>query len=218
MRQFVSVLCVLLIAGCHLTDPLSGKNDPKSEWWELGFTEPRYMKVWVEDTSVEDIKGRTFLHTGSGSASGGQPEDGTESAKGWHGVGSSAKAVVGADLPKRIFVRWQSIVEPQTYRVWVDIPEEARQLMLTSVNQRCAKTPEQTATYISSVYLGLAPGGVVQVWVRDACHHPVKVARAQAEIEPLGPSQGKNQGRYAYPVNEKAKRYIEKFGIPYGSW
>lgn len=217
MKLLVTLLCILLAAGCS-ADPLSAKNDPKSPWWELGFTEPRYMKVWVEDTSVEDIKGRTFLHTGSGSASGGQPEDGTESAKGWHGVGSSAKAVVGADLPKRIFVRWQSIVEPQTYRVWVDIPEEARQLMLTSVNQRCAKTPEQTATYISSVYLGLAPGGVVQVWVRDACHHPVKVARAQAEIEPLGPSQGKNQGRYAYQVNEKAKRYIEKFGIPYGSW
>lgn len=218
MRPFISLLGVLLIAGCHLTDPLSGEDDPKSEWWELGFTEPHYMKVWVEDTSVEDIKGRAFLRTGGGSASGGQPEDGTESARGWHGVGSSAKAVVGADLPKRIFVRWQSIVESRTYRAWVDIPEEARQLMLTSVNQRCAKTPDQTATYISSVYLGLAPGGVVQVWVRDSCHHPVKVARAQAEIEPLGPSQGKNQGRYAYPVNEKAKRYIEKFGIPYGSW
>ncbi len=34
----------------------------------------------------------------------------------------------------------------------------------------------------------------------------------------LGPSQGKNQGRYAYPVSEKSKRYIEKFGIPYESW
>ncbi len=41
---------------------------------------------------------------------------------------------------------------------------------------------------MASVYLGLAPGGVVQVWVRDSCNHPVKVARAQAEIEPLGPS------------------------------
>lgn len=66
--------------------------------------------------------------------------------------------------------------------------------------------------------LGLAPGGVVQVWVRDSCNHPVKVARAQAEIEPLGPSQGKNEGRYAYPVSDKAKRYIDKYGIPYGSW
>lgn len=216
-KLFSVSLCALFIVGCH-AQPLSAKHDPKSPWWELGFTEPNYMKVWVEDTAVEDTKGKTFLRTGGGSASGGQPEDGTESARGWHGVGSSAKAVVGAGLPKRIFVRWQSIVEPQTYRAWVDIPEEARQLMLTSVNQRCYKTPDQTATYISSVYLGLAPGGVVQVWVRDSCHHPIKVAKAQAEIEPMGPSQGKTQGRYAYPVSEKSKRYIEKFGIPYGSW
>jgi hypothetical protein len=90
--------------------------------------------------------------------------------------------------------------------------------MVASVNQRCPQTPDQEARFMASVYLGLAPGGVVQVWVRDSCHHPVKVARAQAEIEPLGPSQGKNEGRYAYPVSEKAKRYIDKYGIPYGSW
>jgi hypothetical protein len=218
MKQVIALLCVLLLAGCQTTDPLSAKGDPKSAWWELAFTEPDYMKVWVETTSVEDIKGKAFLRTGGGSASGGQPKDGTASARGWHGVGSTGKAVVGADLPKRIYVRWQSIVEPQTYKVWVDIPEQARQLMLQSVNQRCAKTPEQEGRYNASIYLGLAPGGVVQVWVRDSCHHPVKVARAQAEMEPLGPSQGKNQGRYAYPVSEKSKRYIEKFGIPYGSW
>lgn len=218
MNLLTTMICFLLISGCQPSDPLSAKNDPKSPWWELGFTEPDYMKVWVEDTSVDDIKGRVFLRTGGGSASGGQPEDGTASAQGWHGVGSNGKNVVGADLPERIYVRWQSIVEPQTYKVWVDIPEEARRLMLESVNQRCAKTPEQKGRYSASLYLGLAPGGVVQVWVRDSCHHPVKVARAQAEVEPLGPSQGMNQGRYAYPVSEKSKRYIEKFGIPYGTW
>ncbi|PMQ08980.1 hypothetical protein PseAD21_22440 [Pseudomonas sp. AD21] len=217
MRLLTCLLCAVLMTGCH-ADPLSTKNDPKSPWWELAFTEPHYMKVWVEDSAVEDIKGETFLHTGGGSASGGQPEDGTDSARGWHGVGSTGKSVVGADLPKRIYVRWQSIVEPQTYKVWIDIPEEARQLMFESVNQRCAKTPEQEGRYNASLYLGLAPGGVVQVWVRDSCHHPVKVARAQAKVEPLGPSQGKNQGRYAYPVSEKSMRYIDRFGIPYGSW
>lgn len=90
--------------------------------------------------------------------------------------------------------------------------------MVSSVNQPCPRTPDQEGRFIASVYLGLAPGGVVQVWVRDSCNHPVKVARTQAEVEPLGPSQGKNDGRYAYPVSEKAKRYIDKYGIPYGSW
>lgn len=218
MRVLVTLLCALFTTGCQSADPLSAKNDPKSESWELAFTEPYYMKVWVEDSAVEDINGKLFKRTGGGTAAGGEPEDGKESARGWHAVGAAAKPVIGADLPKRIYVRWQSIVEPQTYRVWLDVPEEARQLMQTSVNQRCPETPKERASYSASIYLGLAPGGVVQVWVRDSCHHPVKVARAQAEIETLGPSQGKNQGRYAYPVSEKSQRYIEKFGIPYGSW
>ncbi|HBX55505.1 DUF2931 family protein [Pseudomonas sp. UBA2684] len=218
MRLFGVLLGVLLVNGCQAVDPLSGEQDPKDPWWELGFTEPDYMKVWVEDSAVEDINGKWFPRTGGGTAAGGEPEDGTESARGWDGVGGNGKAVVGADLPKRIFVRWQSIIESQTYRAWVDIPEEARQIMRTSTNRRCPKEPERAARYMASVYLGLAPGGIVQVWVRDECHRPVKVARAQAEVEPLGPSQGLTEGRYAYKISEKSKRYIERFGIPYGSW
>lgn len=71
---------------------------------------------------------------------------------------------------------------------------------------------------MASLYLGLAPGGIVQAWVRDQCHNVVKIARTNAEIEPLGPSQGKTDGRYAYKINENTKRYIDKYGIPYGSW
>ncbi|EJM13528.1 Protein of unknown function (DUF2931) [Pseudomonas sp. GM18] len=218
MKVLVTLLCTLFMAGCQSAESLSANNDPKSQWWELAFTEPYYMKAWVEDSAVEDINGKLFQHTGGGTAAGGEPENGKESARGWHAVGSAAKAVVGADLPKRIYVRWQSIVEPQTYHVWLDIPDQARELMRSSTNQRCPASPEQESRYMASIYLGLAPGGVVQVWVRNACHQPIKVARAQAEVEPLGPSQGKNEGRYAYPISENSKRYIEKYGIPYGSW
>ncbi|MCB2255177.1 DUF2931 family protein [Pseudomonas chlororaphis] len=216
MRVFIALLGTLLLSGCH-TDPLSGKNDPKSPWWDLGFTEPYYMKVWVEDSVVEDINGKQF-HRSGGSAAGGYPGYKKEWARGWDGVGIDGKSVVGADLPQRIFVRWQSVVEPQTYRVWIDIPEEARQIMRKTTARRCPETPQMTASYMASVNLGLAPGGIVQVWVRDECHHPIKVTRVQAEIEPLGPSQGKTNGRYAYQISEASKRYIERYGIPYGSW
>ncbi|AKA25091.1 DUF2931 family protein [Pseudomonas chlororaphis] len=218
MRVFIALLGAQLLTGCLASDPLSGKNDPKDPWWEMGFTQPYYMKVWVEDTAVEDINGQLFHRTGGGSAADGDPGYQKEWARGWGGVGGNGKSVVGADLPKRIYVRWQSIVEPQTYRAWVDIPEEARKIMLASTHRRCPKTPHQTARYMASVYLGLAPGGVVQVWVRDECRNTIKVARAQAEVEPLGPDQGKNNGRYAYKISEKSKRYIEQYGIPYGSW
>lgn len=218
MKQIILMLSVLLVAGCQATDPLSAENDPRSDWWGLAFTEPAYMKVWVEDSTVLDIKNRTFFKAGGRTAAEGEPEDGTESARGWGTVSGSGIPVTGADLPKLIFVRWQSISEQKTYKGFIEIPESARQLMVESTNQRCPETPERAARYMASLYVGLAPGGVLQAWVRDSCHRPVQVAHAQGEVEPLGPEQGKHGGRYAYPVSQKAKRYIDKFGIPYGSW
>ncbi len=218
MKVAIALLCVLLLMGCQTGVSESGENDPKSPWWQLGFVEPSYMKIWVEDSSVLDINNMMFFRVGAKSAPGGEPEDGTESARGWGTVGGSGVPVNGADLPRMIFVRWQSISEQKTYKGFIAIPEEARQLMVRSTHHRCPETPERAARYMATLYVGLAPGGVLQAWVRDSCHRPIKVAHAQGEIEPLGPEQGKHGGRYAYPVSEKAKRYIDEYGIPYGSW
>lgn len=218
MKSVIALLVALLLMGCQKGGFESGENDPKSPWWQIGFVEPNYMKIWVEDSSVLDINNRMFFRVGGKSAAGGEPEDGTESARGWGTVGGSGVLVTGADLPRMIFVRWQSISEQKTYKGFIEIPEEARQLMVQSTHQRCPKTPERTARYSATLLVGLAPGGVLQAWVRDSCHRPIKVSHAQGELEPLGPEQGEHGGRYAYPVSEKAKRYIDKFGIPYGSW
>jgi hypothetical protein len=218
MRFLGILLGMLLVSGCQATNLASSQTELTRKWWSLSFNEPYYMKTWVEDSAVEDINGKMFRRTGGGTAAGGEPQNGTESARGWGEITGGIREVVGADLPKRIFVRWQSIVEPQTYRAWVDIPEEARQIMRATLREPCPASPDEPAGNVALVYVGVAPGGIVQVWVADKCMKPVKVARAQAEIEPLGPDQGKSQGQYAYPVSEKAKRYIGQYGIPYGSW
>ncbi|MCF4997976.1 DUF2931 family protein [Pseudomonas syringae] len=216
MRLFFFIAGLLVISGCHANS--FAESELTRKWWSLSFNEPFYMKVWVEDSAVEDINGKLFRRTGGGVAAGGEPEDGTDSARGWkNNITGSIREVVGADLPKRIYVRWQSIVEPQTYRAWVDIPEEAREIMRASITKPCPASPERPAGTIAFVRVGLAPGGVVQVWVSDNCLKPVKVARAQAKVEPLGPHLGKSGGNY-YPLPEPSKRYIQQFGIPYGSW
>jgi hypothetical protein len=221
MKPLIALLGVLLLGGCQTPDPLSGENDPKYHQWNLHFTGPVYMSGWVEASLVEDIHGRLLNHGSDGVIGSGSSDYGVanEFARGWpRDLGSSIRGVTGADLPKRIFVRWQSVVEQKTYRAWVEIPEEARKIMYRSTHRRCPQEPEREARYMASMNLGLAPGGIVQVWVRDECSEQVKVARAQAEIEPLGPAQGNNEGRYAHKVSEFSKRYIEKYGIPYGSW
>jgi hypothetical protein len=218
IKSITLFLVGLLLSGC-LTLDLPAKNDPKARWWSLEFIGPNYMTGWVESSIVQDINGQLIDHGSGGVIGNGNPGYATETAKGWvGGVGGNTRGVVGADLPKRIYVRWQSIVEPQTYRTWVEIPETARKIMRESINRRCSETPARTARYMAAMYLGLAPGGAIQVWAVNSCGRAVKVARADAEVEPLGPSQGQTGGRYAYQINDKTRRYIEKYGIPYGSW
>lgn len=216
MKIALTLIGLLLIGGCQANGALTDEQEDHAPWWSIDFQGPPYMIGWVESSAMEDINGRFFQRPGGGAIGTDTPEDGTESARGWHRVSGNVMPVTGAALPKRIFVRWQSVVEPQTYKVWVDIPEEARKIMHASISLPCPQT--RRSRYGASLILGLAPGGAVQVWVRNNCTRPVKVARAQADIEPLGPSQGKNEGRYAYRISEQAQRYIERYGIPYGSW
>ncbi|MDB5980892.1 MAG: hypothetical protein JWQ69_1907 [Pseudomonas sp.] len=218
IKKLAMVLSVLLLSGCQSADPLSGAKDRHHPWWDLRFTAPSYMSGWVEMSAVVDINNRFFPRSGEGVIGGGEYYEGSPySARGWSGTGGDGSGVTGADLPQRVFVRWQSSVEPQTYQGWIEIPEEARQLMRKSTARRCADDPDRHSSFNASMTLGLAPGGIVQVWVWDECLRRVPFVRAQVEIEPLGPDLGKFNGQY-YPQTKGSKQYVEKFGIPYGSW
>lgn len=213
MRSVLLGLLILLLSGCANPEQYAG-NLPYP-YWRLGFLAPDYMEVWVETAEVEDIHGNRFHRMGGGTVSIAKPADGSGNAAGWRsnlGWGAG-RHVNGAELPKRIYVRWQSLAEPQTYRVTLEIPERARQLMSERLDPPC-----RTSDYRHALALGLAPGGVVRGWVMSTCGGPIEVLHAQAEIEPKGPSQGKTGGRYALPLEPESKAYIEKHGIPYSSW
>ena len=211
------IALLALLAGCQAAPASHPSLKTPPEWWQLGFTVPDCMDAWVEWAAAEDIQGRIFNRIGSGLPAYNCPGNtSTEIARGWQGPGVGGRQVPRADLPRRIYVRWQSIVERKTYRAWIEIPEQARALMRTSQTQTCPNDPNFGIPGIF-IHLGLAPGGAVVVWVRDPCLSAIQVASAQAEEEPLGPHQGESKGHY-YPQKEASKRYVERFGIPYGSW
>ncbi|WP_313055602.1 DUF2931 family protein [Pseudomonas lopnurensis] len=211
IRKLSLILALLLLGGCASAE--RGPGSLPYKYWRLGFLAPDHMEVWVETADVEDIHGNVFYRVGEGTVSVHLPTDGTGNAVGWRKTWGKGRHVNGADLPKRIYVRWQSLAEPQTYRVILDIPERARQLMSERLDPPCP-----ASEYREALALGLAPGGVVRGWVMSTCGSPIEVLRAQAEIEPKGPSQGKTDGQYALPLEPESKAYIEKHGIPYGSW
>jgi hypothetical protein len=194
--------------------------------WELTFFGPAYMEAWIETADVVDINNRLFRGAGSGGVttgyprafSKGIPEKFYGQPEGWpkHSFGSG-RYVTGADLPRRVYVRWQSMAEPQTYEALVEIPESARTAMLQGNETFCRVGRKWITDYRDILIVGLAPGGVVKVWLGGQCTLPTEVIRVQGRINPEGPYDGQSNGKHR-PLSEESKAYIEKFGIPYGSW
>ena len=215
MRVFLLALSTLLLSSCAIG---AGKSMPYDAW-SLGFGGPDYMEAYVETAQVVDIQKQVFRGAGGGIASVSTPSKNRGSPKGWASSvgGGSGRDVTRADLPRLIYVRWQSMVEPQTYEGFIEVPESARELMRNAESTYCPHADKPTMAYRKDIGIGLAPGGIVKVWVGGACLKAIEVARVEATIVKVGPDGGKSGGRYD-PLSEASKAYIEKFGIPYGSW
>lgn len=215
-RVHAFLLCVFtaLTAGCSSIRHQVQTGLPYESWY-IGFLAPAYMDVWLETADVEDVQGRLFFGAMSGTVSIGFHGD----AAGWGPIaGGKGRNLSYLALPRRIYVRWQSLVEPQTYGVILEIPESARRLMLTQVQ---STVPPYHMQYRHILAIGLAPGGWVQVWVMSPGAPPIPVLCQKAEIEPKGPSQGLNDGHYAYKLSElepATQQYLKTHTIPYDSW
>lgn len=196
------------------------------EDWGLRFFSPDYMEVWIETADVVDINDRVFRGAGRGVPATGYPRGLSKGipsvfkgdAKGWyeHPKGKG-RFVRGADLPRLVYVRWQSMAEPQTYEAYIKIPESAQNTMLQREKTFCRADGKWITDYRDMLIVGLAPGGVAKVWLGGQCLLSTEVTRVQGTISPKGPYGGTSNGKHR-PLSEESKAYIDKFGIPYGSW
>jgi hypothetical protein len=215
MKVFLLALSTLLLSNYAVG---AGKSMPYERWF-LGFAAPAYMEVWIETAQVVDIQKQVFRGAGGGIASVATPPNNQGNPRGWanNTGGGKGRYVTGADLPRLIYVRWRSMVEPQTYEVFIEIPESAREIMRKSESVYCPHADKPIIDFRSRVGVGLAPGGIAKVWLGGPCLKAVEMTRGEATIVKVGPDGGKSGGRYD-PLTEPSKAYVEKFGIPYGSW
>lgn len=215
IRQCAVLNLGLLLIGCAQISAQASNKQP----WFLGFGAPDYMEVWIETADVVDIRERLFRRAGSGIASVRTPTENKGEPKGWpENPGSGAgRDVNGADLPRLIYVRWQSLAEPKTYEAYIVIPESAREIMRKPEKAFCRADGKWITDYRDDIGIGLAPGGIAKVWLGGPCLKAVEIARVEGTINPKGPYEGKSGGKHR-PLTAISKAYIDKFGIPYGSW
>ncbi|WP_237886544.1 DUF2931 family protein [Pseudomonas sp. PGPR40] len=222
LKTGFTLVLALLLGGCTSGEYRSLPYDA----WSLNFFAPDYMEVWIETADVVDINERVFRGAGSGIPATGYPRGLSKGipahfkgdAKGWFkDPGGKGRYVTGADLPRLVYVRWQSLAEPQTYEAYIEISQSARNTMLKSENAFCGAVGRWKTDYRKLLIVGLAPGGIAKVWLGGPCLKSVEVTRVQGTINPEGPYGGTSNGKHR-PLSEESKAYIEKFGIPYGSW
>ncbi|MDH0339621.1 DUF2931 family protein [Metapseudomonas otitidis] len=207
-RLLIALLLLLPLNGC-------AGNAPRLPYptWYIGVGAPRHMEVWVESIDVVDRRNLAYERVYGGVAS-----YGAKTAGWWQG-GNGSKPVNNVDLPNLIFVRWQSLVEPQVYKLRITIPQWVREEMVKPQRTVCAHSTEEVTRFRDSISIGLAPGGIVKVWVGGPCLKGKEIGRFVGVVEPRGPSRGQTGGKYAWPELEPAsKAYIEQHGIPYDSW
>ena len=210
-----TALIAFLLTGCTST---KSQSMPYRSWY-LGFSAPAYMEVWIETADVIDIQGQVYRRAMSGVAALLTPPNNSGDPRGWPqraGMGGG-KYVTGADLPKKIYVRWQSLVEPQTYKMVIDIPESTREIMRKGETVFCTAGGKGTTSYREGISIRLVPGGIAKVWVTGPCLNPIEVTTVKAEIDLRGPYEGKSGGKHR-PLSAVSKTYVEKFGVPYDSW
>ncbi|MBN3864066.1 DUF2931 family protein [Pseudomonas frederiksbergensis] len=209
------LLVGLLLVGCSQ----SFAQSPDHQEWFLGFGAPDYMEVWIETADVVDIHERVLRRVGSGIASIHTPANNKGNPAGWPESPGRGKGrhVTRLDLPRLIYVRWQSLVEPQTYEAYIVIPESAREIMRKPEKAFCRADGKWITDYRDDIGIGLAPGGIAKVWLGGPCLKSVEIARVVGTINPRGPYEGKSGGKHR-PLSETSKAYVEKFGIPYDSW
>ena len=212
----------LLLGSCAFADRKALPYDA----WSLNFFAPPYMEAWIEMADAVDINNYVFRRAGSGGVSTGYPRAFSKGIPekfegnpiGWDKhPGGGGRYVWGADLPRLIYVRWQSLVEPQTYEAYIKIPELARTIMSKKEIAYCGAAGKWKPDYRELLVIGLAPGGAVKVWVAGPCLPGIEVTSAQGTIVAKGPYGGKSDGEY-YFLSDESKAYIDKFGIPFGSW
>jgi len=225
VRSFHTVMLLLVMlalpacSGASKSQPPSAPELP-CRTWEIGLLAPNYMEVWVESVDVVDQRGFAYERVHGGTSSIQNPSGNRGNPSGWSkrpGAGKS-RPMTGIDLPAHIFVRWQSLAEPQTYNVRIDIPEWARTEMLTPREAYCRFDGKNIQDYRKVVTVGLAPGGVAKAWLNGDCSEPKEIGRFEGVIDTSGPYEGKSGGNYYRPPSEHAQHYLDTHEIPYDSW
>ena len=204
IKIILSIFC-LLLSGCGSS--LFEKQKQLDEW-TISTMSPKYYTV----------RGDTLLIVGEKKAGGWKGMIGKATMESldplnWEGLERfhSGYSIKSTELPGLFYIRWHSLSNKKTYNKSVRVSEEIRKKMSEYHDMRCGFN-NGLYPYKDNILLGLAPDGMISVFLNGTCFKNELQFKVQA-------IEYKVSDDFIYPeLSEEAQAYVDEHGVPVGIW
>ncbi|OCH16024.1 hypothetical protein A6E05_17400 [Aliivibrio sp. 1S165] len=197
----------LLITLCLLVSSCSIKSQQLNEW-RVSTIAPKYYIVRVDTVLIFGEKKKIGWKgmVGKTTVSSSDP-------LGWAGGEryNSGYSIKSIELPGSLYVRWHSLANKKTYHQGIKVSEDIRNKMREYHNIRCGYY-NLLLPYKNNILLGLAPDGMISVFLNGGCFDNELQFKVQAV-------EDKVVDDFVYPeLSEEAQAYVDEHGVPVGIW
>jgi hypothetical protein len=202
----------LLIISCLLINACSAKPQVKSQQldeWTVSTVSP---KNYIAVADILLITGEKKEGGWTGLVSNYTTE--SLSPLKWDGVERyhSGYFIEDAELPGLLYIRWHSLANKVTYNKAIRISDDIRNKMREYHDIRCGKS-NRLKPYKNNILLGLAPDGMISVFLNGRCFDNELQFKVQAVEYKVVVDD------FVYPeLSEEAQAYLDEHGVPVGIW
>ncbi|MUK64239.1 DUF2931 family protein [Aliivibrio fischeri] len=207
----INVKTFRLIIFCLLVSSCSTESQVKSQRldeWTISTISPKYYTV----------RGDILLIVGESKQGGwrgmiGKTTMESESPLSWDGGERfhSGYSINSDELPASFYIRWHSLANKKTYNKTIKVSEDIRNKMREYHEMRCGFN-NGLYPYKDNILLGLAPDGMISVFLNGTCFDNELQFKVQAV-------EYKVADDFVYPeLSEEAQAYVDEHGVPVGIW
>ena len=216
MKLKIGLTLVLLIGGCHASEPLTPEETGTMPYgkWGFAFFTPHALPAVVTYAAIIDSGNVVSKFRALDST----PADP-------NAVGSwDMRLMLFPDFnkarhpPVSMVFCWDSLIDKTTYETQIIFKPSLRETMLTPTGK---DSRGETAWY-KTLLFGLAPEGKVKIWLQDSAGgkntllEPKRIATLSGDQ--LDICKGITQSDFSYGYDQDIKDFIKGKTYPYGNW
>ncbi|WP_330219930.1 DUF2931 family protein [Aliivibrio fischeri] len=203
-KSFFIIFC-LFVSACSTNHQIKSK---RLNEWTVSTVAPKYYSAYIDillitsETKQGGWRGMVTKYTKF-----------SKNPNSWEGRErySSGYSIQSTELPGLLYIRWHSLANKKTYNKTIKVSGDIRNKMREYHDIRCGYY-DLLLPYKDNILLGLAPDGMISVFLNGGCFDNELQFKVQAV-------EYKVADDFVYPeLSEEAQAYVDEHGVPVGIW